>query len=210
MALPETERKENFEVAQLWVRVDLQVELPKKIISGFSNGREVDISVAYPWLPGKCVHCNKFGHDSNKCSTKPLASGRPIKTSRRSKSRDRSAKRSSRQGRVMTYVRKSSPASNSKESALNADSFCLMLSRQKAKNYLKTLLKLPLMLIFQKLRRRIRRMDLAYQIYLLRQKLEMRLFRLFLQQWRPIYQLPMLKQSHPPLIVTLQECQALR
>ncbi|KAJ4892460.1 Uncharacterized protein Rs2_32208 [Raphanus sativus] len=37
---PETERKENFEVAKLFVRVDLTAPLPHKIISGFSNGRE--------------------------------------------------------------------------------------------------------------------------------------------------------------------------
>ncbi|CAH2047747.1 unnamed protein product, partial [Thlaspi arvense] len=37
---PETERKLNFEIAKIWVRVNLLAPLPKKIISGFSNGRE--------------------------------------------------------------------------------------------------------------------------------------------------------------------------
>ncbi|KAF3508474.1 hypothetical protein F2Q69_00005070 [Brassica cretica] len=42
----ETERKENFEVAKMWVRVNLLSDLPKRIVSGFSNGREVDIRVS--------------------------------------------------------------------------------------------------------------------------------------------------------------------
>ncbi|KAL0697006.1 hypothetical protein Bca4012_064186 [Brassica carinata] len=65
---PETERKENFEVAKLYVRVDLTVPLPHKIISGFSNGKEVQIDVSYPWLPVKCDLCKKFGHKKEKCS----------------------------------------------------------------------------------------------------------------------------------------------
>ncbi|KAF2589103.1 hypothetical protein F2Q70_00040383 [Brassica cretica] len=56
---PETERKENFQVAKLYVRVDLTRELPSKIISGFSSGKEVEISVSYPWLPLKCESCGK-------------------------------------------------------------------------------------------------------------------------------------------------------
>lgn len=64
---PETERKENFEVAKLWVRVNLLDELPKRIVSGFSNGREVAITVTYPWLPSKCENCKKFGHDAGIC-----------------------------------------------------------------------------------------------------------------------------------------------
>ncbi|CAN6848968.1 unnamed protein product [Brassica oleracea] len=67
---PETERKENFKVAKLYVRVDLTKSLPKKIISGFSNGRETEISVSYPWLPLKCEACRKFGHSQEKCRTR--------------------------------------------------------------------------------------------------------------------------------------------
>ncbi|KAJ4914825.1 Uncharacterized protein Rs2_00375 [Raphanus sativus] len=65
---PETERKENFEVAKLFVRVDLTTPLPNKIISGFTNGREVEIAVSYPWLPVKCDLCKKYGHISSRCS----------------------------------------------------------------------------------------------------------------------------------------------
>ncbi|CAN7083430.1 unnamed protein product [Brassica oleracea var. botrytis] len=64
---PETERKENFEVAKLYVRVDLTAPLPHKIISGFSNGREVQIEVSYPWLPVKCDTCKRFGHKTDRC-----------------------------------------------------------------------------------------------------------------------------------------------
>ncbi|KAH0915919.1 hypothetical protein HID58_030365, partial [Brassica napus] len=65
---PETERKENFEVAKLYVRVNLTAPLPYKIISGFSNGREVQIDVSYPWLPVKCDACRRFGHTTDKCT----------------------------------------------------------------------------------------------------------------------------------------------
>lgn len=64
---PETERKENFEVAKLYVRVDLTKTLPDKIVSGFTNGREVIISVTYPWLPVKCEDCGKYGHTQGNC-----------------------------------------------------------------------------------------------------------------------------------------------
>ncbi|KAF8093557.1 hypothetical protein N665_0383s0182 [Sinapis alba] len=56
---PETERKDNFQVAKIFVRVDLTRNLPSKIITGFSNGREVEISVSYPWLPLKCEACTR-------------------------------------------------------------------------------------------------------------------------------------------------------
>lgn len=64
---PETERKENFKVAKVWVKVNLLAELPDKIISGFSSGREVEIDVTYPWLPKKYSICERFGHDTNHC-----------------------------------------------------------------------------------------------------------------------------------------------
>ncbi|KAG2252551.1 hypothetical protein Bca52824_082687 [Brassica carinata] len=65
---PETERKENFEVTKLYDRVDLTAPLPHKIVSGFSNGKEVQIDVSYPWLPVKCDACKRFGHKTDKCT----------------------------------------------------------------------------------------------------------------------------------------------
>ncbi|KAF8097719.1 hypothetical protein N665_0283s0023 [Sinapis alba] len=91
---PETERKENFQVAKLYVRVDLTNKLPTKIISGFSSGREMEISVTYPWLPVKCGSCGKYGHVSERCraNLEKSASGR-----RRSASPSRSTKGPPRQ-----------------------------------------------------------------------------------------------------------------
>lgn len=64
---PETQRKENFQVAKLYVKVDLLKRLPDTIVSGFSNGREFRIDVSYPWLPIKCEHCGKYGHKKEEC-----------------------------------------------------------------------------------------------------------------------------------------------
>lgn len=102
---PETERKLNFKVAKLYVRVDLTKPLPTKIISGFSNGKETEISVSYPWLPMKCDLCKKFGHHHSKCRTKiPGPSSRrrsasPAGTSprTRNKSRPSRAKKSGKE-----------------------------------------------------------------------------------------------------------------
>ncbi|KAF8114264.1 hypothetical protein N665_0039s0029 [Sinapis alba] len=69
---PETERKENFAVAKLYVKVDLTAPLPNRIISGFSNGKEVQIDVSYPWLPVKCEACKKFGHNKDRCTVRTL------------------------------------------------------------------------------------------------------------------------------------------
>lgn len=82
----ETERRENFEVAKMWVRVNLLSDLPKRIVSGFSNGREVDIHVSYPWLPLKCGGCGKFGHENIRCPLNLVDSARQSSHSRRSKS----------------------------------------------------------------------------------------------------------------------------
>lgn len=83
---PETEKKENLVVAKLMVRVNLQKELPSKIISGFTSGREVEISVTYPWLPLKCQECGQYGHSELRCPLKNsvISSG---KSSRRIRSR---------------------------------------------------------------------------------------------------------------------------
>ncbi|KAF8113176.1 hypothetical protein N665_0055s0040 [Sinapis alba] len=104
---PETERKENFEVAKVWVRVDLLSKLPTKIISGFSDGRQHEILVSYPWLPKKCPKCAGFGHDHHLCPSevssgksydKPKES-RPNPSAARSRSRDSKYRRQSRPSR---------------------------------------------------------------------------------------------------------------
>ncbi|KAF8100365.1 hypothetical protein N665_0226s0026 [Sinapis alba] len=98
---PETERKENFAVAKLYVRVDLTAPLPHRIISGFSNGKEVQIDVSYPWLPVKCETCKKFGHSRDKCSGRSQ-SDPPVQSSPNKVSTEKARRRSkSRPGRSM-------------------------------------------------------------------------------------------------------------
>lgn len=100
---PETERKENFEVAKVMVRVDLTNELPSRIVSGFQNGREIDIHVSYPWLPQKCLECKEYGHDVSTCNRRPLRTFDLRRDSIRSRSRipRRRRRRRSREERSM-------------------------------------------------------------------------------------------------------------
>ena len=106
---PKTERKENFEVAKVWIHVNLLESLPEKIVSGFSNGREAEIFVSYPWLPDKCSQCGKFGHKHQLCPSagklwRPIdpAAGvcRYASPSGRPKSRESQGRRRSRRGRL--------------------------------------------------------------------------------------------------------------
>ncbi|KAF3584425.1 hypothetical protein F2Q69_00027225 [Brassica cretica] len=106
---PKTERKENFEVAKVWIHVNLLESLPEKIVSGFSNGREAEISASYPWLPDKCSQCCKFGHKHQLCPSagklwRPIdpAAGvcRYASPLGRPKSRESQGRRRSRRGRL--------------------------------------------------------------------------------------------------------------
>ncbi|CAA7031786.1 unnamed protein product [Microthlaspi erraticum] len=76
---PETARHDTFEVAKILVEVDFEKELPSKLISGLTNGKEFEVSVTYPWLPPKCGECGVFGHTNTHCLKRPP----PVKKSRR-------------------------------------------------------------------------------------------------------------------------------
>ncbi|KAG2321578.1 hypothetical protein Bca52824_014791 [Brassica carinata] len=93
---PETERKENFEVAKL----------PTKVISGYSNGRENEILVSYPWLPKRCAKCEKFGHDQHLCPS-TLLSGRTHDESNNFRSNQKAARFRSREPNNMRRSRPS-------------------------------------------------------------------------------------------------------
>ncbi|CAG7891682.1 unnamed protein product [Brassica rapa] len=96
---PETQRKENFKVAKLYVKVDLTSRLPDTIVSGFSNGREVLIDVSYPWLPLKCDNCGKYGHKKEDCRVGAATTNQerpPPKKNDQEPSRRRSKSRPSR------------------------------------------------------------------------------------------------------------------
>ncbi|CAF2055892.1 unnamed protein product [Brassica oleracea] len=96
---PKTQRKENFKVAKLYVKVDLTSRLPDTIVSGFSNGREVLIDVSYPWLPLKCDNCGKYGHKKEDCKVGAATTnheGPPPKKNVQESSRRRSKSRPSR------------------------------------------------------------------------------------------------------------------
>lgn len=91
-------------MAKILVRINLLKELPSHIVSGFSDGREIDIDVSYPWLPSKCATCDQFGHETSLCRRNPpSASGR--KVARRSTSRRSRPSRRERLYRKKTHSR---------------------------------------------------------------------------------------------------------
>ncbi|KAL1205202.1 hypothetical protein V5N11_016053 [Cardamine amara subsp. amara] len=92
-----TERKENFEVAKILVEVNLLKELPSKLISGFSDGREFPVEVSYPWLPPKCSICSDFGHGTTHCPKRPLKD--VVVMAKRSLSKGKRQRSASRKGR---------------------------------------------------------------------------------------------------------------
>lgn len=124
---PETARKENFEVAKILVRVNLLKELPTRVVSGFSDGREIDIEVSYPWLPPKCSTCDQFGHVSSLCNRKtPSTSGRKVATrsssrrgrpSRRERLSRKSSQSRSGRSRTVAHTRVLSSPENVKDDA---------------------------------------------------------------------------------------------
>lgn len=79
------------------MRVNLLKDLPTCIVSGYSDGREFEIDVSYPWLPRQCTECKVFGHATSECMHKASTSGRKVQ--RRSSSRRGRSSRRSRQAR---------------------------------------------------------------------------------------------------------------
>ncbi|XP_020866106.1 uncharacterized protein LOC110224398 [Arabidopsis lyrata subsp. lyrata] len=126
---PETERKENFEVVKLMVRVNLHKELPSKIISGFSNGREVEITVTYPWLPLQSQGCKQFGYSDLRCPVKhlvhpPNTRSRKSRTSRSRTPLPRDStgfKTHTRKGRSWRPIKKIIPLVSDESDGFQAD-----------------------------------------------------------------------------------------
>lgn len=94
-------------MAKVIVRVNLLKDLPTRVVSGYSDGREFEVDVSYPWLPPRCTSCNVYGHSTSECrrnvapasgmTSRRRSSGRRSRSSRRSKQSPRND--SSRQGR---------------------------------------------------------------------------------------------------------------
>ncbi|KAF8116345.1 hypothetical protein N665_0019s0025 [Sinapis alba] len=63
---PETTQCLNLSVAKIFVKVDLSKDLPKKLHFNI-QGEEVLVEYSYPWLPTKCVKCDKWGHSVKAC-----------------------------------------------------------------------------------------------------------------------------------------------
>lgn len=66
---PETLACTSFEVAKVFVKVDVSKALPKEM--NFSKeGKEFTVEFQYPRLPSRCKYCNKWGHGEKVCAAK--------------------------------------------------------------------------------------------------------------------------------------------
>lgn len=59
----------NFEVAKVFVNVDVTKALPKHI-TFTKNGKSFRVNYYYPWLPARCKYCEKWGHSEAVCAAK--------------------------------------------------------------------------------------------------------------------------------------------
>lgn len=66
---PETLACSNFEVAKVFVNVDVSKPLPREI-SFTKNGKEFAVDFHFPWLPTRCKLCEKWGHSEKVCVLK--------------------------------------------------------------------------------------------------------------------------------------------
>lgn len=66
---PETIACTSFEVAKIFVKVDVSKTLPKEM-TFTSKGKDFMVDFHYPWLPSRCKHCDKWGHGEKVCALK--------------------------------------------------------------------------------------------------------------------------------------------
>lgn len=64
---PETIACTNMEEAKVFVNVDVSKVLPKEI-TFTKGGKQFTIAYYYPWLPGRCKICEKWGHGESVCT----------------------------------------------------------------------------------------------------------------------------------------------
>lgn len=66
---PETLACTSFEVAKVFVKVDVSKALPKEM-NFTSKGKDFMVEFHYPWLPSRCKLCDKWGHMEKVCAMK--------------------------------------------------------------------------------------------------------------------------------------------
>lgn len=66
---PETIACTNFDVAKVFVKVDVTKALPKEI-TFFKDGNQFTVRYYYPGLPVRCKNCDKWGHGEAACTRK--------------------------------------------------------------------------------------------------------------------------------------------
>lgn len=82
---PDTIACTNFDIAKVFVKADLSKEPPKQIDFTI-KGEVVTVHYAYPWLPPRCVKCNRWGHYETFCKGKSTQDAEESKMMEGSKS----------------------------------------------------------------------------------------------------------------------------
>jgi len=66
-----TANAERLAYARCFIKVSAARPLPKTISVQVEEWEEVEIEVAYEWIPPVCMKCCFFGHVNYQCPTKP-------------------------------------------------------------------------------------------------------------------------------------------
>ena len=66
---PDTVACTNLAEAKIFVKVDVSKVLPKEITFK-KEGKSFTVNFYYPWLPARCKHCEKWGHNEGVCGSK--------------------------------------------------------------------------------------------------------------------------------------------
>ncbi|KAF5186215.1 hypothetical protein FRX31_024197 [Thalictrum thalictroides] len=62
-----TEKKQMLTFARICIEVSAEKELPDNITIKTNGGKELTITLEYPWRPLMCLKCHVFGHNLQGC-----------------------------------------------------------------------------------------------------------------------------------------------
>lgn len=63
----DTAQCKDFKVVKVFVKADLSKYMPKSVTFTSPQGKDTKVDFSYPWLPPRCISCDKWGHFYTVC-----------------------------------------------------------------------------------------------------------------------------------------------